>query len=65
MRLTFGIGSRLWVWETALTKAMIKRPDGDEVTSSEEFEHAKLSSDATGLGGFAGFGFGPDGSKGD
>jgi hypothetical protein len=65
VRLTFGIGSRLWVWETALTKAMIKRPDGDEVTVSEELEHVRLSSDAAGLGGFAGFGFRSDGSEGE
>jgi hypothetical protein len=44
---------------------MIKRPDGDEVTVSEELEHVRLSSDAAGLGGFAGFGFRSDGSEGE
>lgn len=58
MRITFGIGTRLWVLETVLTKARIK-PHGAQEEDPEEVPgvdptgtlacHAELSPQAVGL----------------
>ena len=40
MRLLFGVGSKLFIWNTAVTKVNMKFASDEEDESEEEFEQA-------------------------
>jgi len=46
MNIIFGIGKNLWVWETKVTKAAVRR-SGDEEAEDEVFDHLPVDPHGT------------------